>query len=59
MTSTLQDGEGHIGEAVVQAKVHGVDEEVGEKEADVRAAQAHQQVVENIRHRPGKKECFQ
>ena len=48
MTSTLQDGEGHIGEAVVQAKVHGVDEEVGEKEADVRAAQAHQQVVEDV-----------
>ena len=54
MTSTLQDGEGHLSEPVVQTKVDGVDEQVGEKKADVSTAQARHQVIEDIRHGPGK-----
>ena len=50
MTSTLQDGEGHLSEPVVQTKVDGVDEQVGEKKADVSTAQARHQVIEDIRH---------
>ena len=50
MTSTLQEGEGHISEPVFQTKVDGLDEEVGEQEADVSTAQACHQVVEDIGH---------
>ena len=41
------------GEGVFDAKVDGVDEQVGDKKEEVGAAEAGQQMVENIPHWPG------
>ena len=41
------------GEGVFDAKVDGVDEQVGDQKEEISAAKAGQQMVENIPHRPG------
>ena len=48
VAAALQQGEGGLGHRVLHPKVDGVYEQVGEEEEQVRAAQAGQQVVENV-----------
>ena len=52
VAAALQEGEGGLGHRVLHPEVGRVDEQVGEQEEQVCAAQPGQQGVENIRHRP-------
>ena len=48
VAAALQEGEGGLRDRVLHPEVDGVDEQVGEEEEEVRAAQAGQQVVEDV-----------
>ena len=48
VAAALQEGEGGLRDRVLHPEVDGVDEQVGEEEEQVRAAQASQQVVEDV-----------